>query len=115
MSGLVAGYELKRAGFNVRILEASSRLGGRVVTFRDPLFAPGLHAEGGAMRIPANHFLLHGYINKFNIDSLFPFEMKNKFIYLSNYRGGTTLTYDAFNDLLKSKSPELLALFPGLK
>uniref|UniRef100_A0A0B7KSB7 Amine oxidase domain-containing protein n=1 Tax=Bionectria ochroleuca TaxID=29856 RepID=A0A0B7KSB7_BIOOC len=51
-------YELKRAKFKVRILEASSRVGGRIITRRDPEFAPGLHAEGGAMRIPANHYLL---------------------------------------------------------
>ncbi|KAK0753000.1 hypothetical protein B0T18DRAFT_357088 [Schizothecium vesticola] len=115
VSGLVAGYELKRAGFKVRILEASSRVGGRVVTFREPAFAPGLHAEGGAMRIPGNHFLLHAYIKKFKIGSLFPFEMKNKFIYLSGYRGGTTLTYDEFDAKLVNKEPELLKLFPGLK
>ncbi|KAK4149616.1 hypothetical protein C8A00DRAFT_18727 [Chaetomidium leptoderma] len=115
VSGLVAGYELKRSGFDVTILEASSRVGGRVITLRDPLFAPGVHAEGGAMRIPSNHFLLHAYIDKFNIDSYFPFEMKNKFIYLSDYRGGTTLTYDDFNDKLVNCESELLALFPGLK
>lgn len=115
MSGLVAGYELKRAKFDVRILEASSRVGGRVVTFRDPLFAPGLHAEGGAMRIPANHFLSHAYINKFDINTLFPFEMKNKFIYLSGFRNGTTLTYDCFNRKLKNCDSELLKLFPNLK
>ncbi|PNP39177.1 hypothetical protein TGAMA5MH_08854 [Trichoderma gamsii] len=115
MSGLVAAYELKRAKFDVTILEASSRVGGRVITFRDPVFAPGLHAEGGAMRIPKNHYLLHEYINRFNIDSLFDFEMKNKFIYLSNYRGGTTLTYDDFNAKLVNRDRELLELFPGLK
>lgn len=114
MSGLVAGYELKRSGFNVRIFEASSRVGGRVVTFRDPVFAPGLHAEGGAMRIPANHFLTHAYIKNFNIDALFPFEMENKFIYLSGYHGGKTLTYAAFNNLLEESNPELLELFPSL-
>ncbi|KAK6333990.1 hypothetical protein TWF696_002501 [Orbilia brochopaga] len=115
VSGLVAGYELKRARFNVQILEASSRVGGRVITLRDPAFAPGLHAEGGAMRIPHDHFLLHAYIKEFKIDSLFPFEMKNKFIYLSGYRGGTTITYDSFDDKLKKRDAELLQLFPGLK
>ncbi|KAI1768961.1 hypothetical protein GGR53DRAFT_318104 [Hypoxylon sp. FL1150] len=114
IAGLVAGYELKRSGFNIRIFEASSRVGGRVVTFRDPIFAPGLHAEGGAMRIPGNHFLTHAYIKNFNIDTLFDFDMKNKFIYLSGYRGGTTLTYDHFNDLLKGCDHELLELFPNL-
>ncbi|KAK4210540.1 hypothetical protein QBC37DRAFT_349866 [Rhypophila decipiens] len=115
VSGLVAGYELKKLGFKVRLLEASSRVGGRVITFRDPVLAPGLHAEGGAMRIPANHYLLRAYIANFNIDTYLPFEMKNKFIYLSNYRGGTTLTYDDFNNKLTTQEAELLKLFPGLK
>ncbi|KAK4652142.1 hypothetical protein QC762_608520 [Podospora pseudocomata] len=115
VSGLCVGYELKKAGFDVTILEASSRVGGRVVTFRDPIFAPGLHAEGGAMRIPGNHFLLRTYIDNFKIGELFNFEMQNKFIYLSEYRGGTTLTYDDFNAKLKSHEPKLLKLFPSLK
>ena len=33
MAGLVAAYELKRAGHNVRILEAQDRVGGRVRTY----------------------------------------------------------------------------------
>ncbi|KAK7214340.1 hypothetical protein V2G26_002343 [Clonostachys chloroleuca] len=98
ISGLVAAYELKRAKFKVRILEASSRVGGRIITRRDPEFAPGLHAEGGAMRIPANHYLLREYIRKFNIDY---------------YRGGTTLTYDDFNKKLRQREPDLLSLFPN--
>ena len=114
VSGLCAGYELKKAGFDVTILEASSRVGGRVKTFREPTFAPRLHGEGGAMRIPENHFLLHQYIKNFGLVSqLFPFEMENKFIYISGY--GKTLTYDQFNDLLHNKNEELLKLFPGLK
>lgn len=119
VSGLCAGYELKKAGFNVTILEASSRVGGRVKTFHDPTFAPGLHGEGGAMRIPANHFLLHQYIADFGLNSkLFPFEMENKFIYVSGY--GETLTYAKFNSLLEDggtseESKKLLSLFPGLK
>lgn len=70
------------------------------------------------MRIPANHFLLHEYIKKFGLESeLFPFEMENKFIYVSGYRN--TLTYEKFNCLLKDggkseESQKLLALFPGL-
>ncbi|KAK4198244.1 putative L-amino-acid oxidase [Triangularia verruculosa] len=115
VSGLCAGYELKKAGFDVTILEASSRVGGRVITFRDPVFAPGLHAEGGAMRIPKDHFLLHQYIKDFKLGELFDFEMENKFIYLSEYRGGTTLKYSDFNKKLTTKEPQLLRLFPSLK
>lgn len=123
MSGLSAGYELKRAGYDVRILEASSRVGGRVKTFRKPTFAPGLHGEGGAMRIPKSHFLLLRYIKYFGLqEQLFPFEMENRFIYVSGY--GQTLTYKKFSELLEEAaepdkqsedSKKLLALFPGLK
>ena len=67
------------------------------------------------MRIPEDHSLLHAYITNFNVDSLFPFEMENKFIHLSGYLGGTTLTYDDFKDKLSKKDAELLKLFPTLK
>ena len=114
VSGLCAGYELKKAGFDVTILEASSRVGGRVKTFREPTFAHGLHGEGGAMRIPKNHFLLHKYIDDFGLHSQpFDFEMQNKFIYVSGY--GRTLTYAEFNKLLHHSDKKLLSLFPGLE
>ncbi|KAF5024621.1 hypothetical protein F66182_3384 [Fusarium sp. NRRL 66182] len=114
VSGLCAGYELKKAGFDVTILEASSRVGGRVKTFREPTFAHGLHGEGGAMRIPRNHFLLHKYIDDFGLKpQLFDFEMQNKFVYVSGY--GKTLTYKEFDTLLEKRDAKLLSLFPGLR
>ncbi|KAJ1323045.1 L-amino-acid oxidase [Microdochium nivale] len=119
-SGLCAGYELKKAGFKVTILEASSRVGGRVKTFREPYFAPGLHGEGGAMRIPSAHQLLLKYIQDFGIDDQFKFEMENKFIYISGL--GQTVPYGdeddpkegTFNYMLKNEDKKLMALFPGL-
>jgi len=113
-SGLCAGFELKKAGFDVTILEASSRVGGRVKTFRDPYFAPGLHGEGGAMRIPGNHKLLRQYIKNFGLEKqLFDFEMLNKYIYISGL--GRSISYSEFDAMLKRSDKELLALFPGLK
>ncbi|MBM4430221.1 MAG: FAD-dependent oxidoreductase [Chloroflexi bacterium] len=61
MAGLVAAYELDRAGHEVVLLEAQARVGGRVHTLRAP-FAPGLHAEAGAMRVPRTHTLTMAYI-----------------------------------------------------
>src|SRR5687768_6146605 len=75
MAGLVAAYELKRAGHEPIILEARHRLGGRVYTMREP-FAPGLHAEAGAMRVPSAHKLTMAYIEKFGLE-LLPFTMNN--------------------------------------
>jgi monoamine oxidase len=75
IAGLVAAYELLRAGHDPLILEAQSRVGGRVYTLREP-FAPGLYAEAGAMRIPRAHKLTLAYIEKFNLP-VFPFTMGN--------------------------------------
>ena len=47
MSGLVAAYELKKAGYNVKILEMSQRYGGRVKTLNEKDgFDKGLHTDG---------------------------------------------------------------------
>ncbi|USP81354.1 uncharacterized protein yc1106_08628 [Curvularia clavata] len=116
VSGLCAAFELKRRGFEVKILEASSRVGGRVITFRDPFLAPGLHAEGGAMRIPHDHYLLRQYIDDFGLTpSLFEFEMKNKFIHLTGMPPGRqTLRYTEFDKLLQEENEDLMKLFPDL-
>jgi monoamine oxidase len=71
LSGLVAGYELKRAGHKVTILEARNRVGGRVFTLRSP-FSDGHYAETGAARIPPDHNLTLGYANHFGL-TLDPF------------------------------------------
>jgi monoamine oxidase len=75
MAGLVAAYELLKAGHEPIILEAQQRVGGRVQTLREP-FTPGLYAELGAMRIPRVHHLTREYCQKFNL-KLNPFTMGN--------------------------------------
>ncbi len=111
-AGLCAAYELKRAGLDVVLLESSERTGGRVKTITAP-FTPNLHGEGGAMRLPENHVLVHTYLTQFGLnDQLEPFEQENKIIYLSTY--GKTITYDQFNALLVASDPGLLSCFPGL-
>ena len=67
MSGLAAAYELLRAGHDVTVLEARDRVGGRVLTLRDP-FAPGHSAEAGAARIPPEHDLTLGYARHFGLE-----------------------------------------------
>jgi len=93
MAGLVAAYELKKAGHKVTVLEASRRIGGRVWTLREP-FTHGLHAEGGAMRIPDAHKLTWRYIDKFNLKTQqFIMERKHQFLYVNN----TRMTWEQFN------------------
>jgi monoamine oxidase len=48
LSGLIAGNRIQGAGHEVTILEARSRVGGRVLTLREP-FAEGQHADVGAL------------------------------------------------------------------
>jgi monoamine oxidase len=62
MAGLVAATELNRLGYQVRVLEATGRAGGRVHTWRPD----GEHYhEFGAMRIPLAHTFTRHYIKKY--------------------------------------------------
>ncbi len=79
MAGLVAADMLSRAGHDPLILEAQSRIGGRVYTLREP-FAPGLYGEAGAMRIPRSHELTMAYIEKFALPT-YDFTLSNPHAY----------------------------------
>ena len=75
IAGLVAAYELLRAGHDPLILESQHRVGGRILTLREP-FMPGLYGEAGAMRIPRAHALTLAYAGKFGLE-LNPFTLQN--------------------------------------
>lgn len=66
IAGLVAAYELHRAGHDVTVLEARERLGGRVHTLTVP-FSDGQIAEAGASRIPSDHDLTLAYASHFDL------------------------------------------------
>jgi len=86
MAGLVAAYELKKAGHHPVVLEAQQRVGGRVFTLREP-FTHGLYGEAGAMRIPRSHLLTLAYVDTFKLPTL-PFTSYNPraFCYLNGER-----------------------------
>src|SRR5688500_11216577 len=44
-SGLAAAFELSRAGYDVTVVEARNRVGGRVISFSD--LVAGKNVEGG--------------------------------------------------------------------
>ena len=75
MAGLVAATELKRAGYDVEVVEAQTRVGGRIHTLREP-FSHGLYAEAGAMRVPSCHELVLRYVRRFGLP-LKPFRSHN--------------------------------------
>ncbi len=71
ISGLAAAYELAVVGHKVTVLEARSRVGGRVLTLRDH-FSEGYFVEAGAARIQPSHELALNYIRHFSLE-LTPF------------------------------------------
>lgn len=100
IAGLTAAFELKRAGHIPVLLEAQSRVGGRILTLREP-FAPGLYGEAGAMRIPRTHHLTLSYLKKFGLPTA-PFTMGNARAYC--YLHGQRVRigdYEANPDCLK--------------
>lgn len=84
LAGLAAGFELSRAGHDVKILEAQPRVGGRVLTLRD--FDENLSADVGAGRIPREHDLTHRYIRQFNLPLVAFYPAAQKFAVLENGR-----------------------------
>jgi monoamine oxidase len=79
MAGLVAASELARAGHDPIVLEAQQRVGGRILTLREP-FAAGLWAEAGAMRLPRSHRLTMSLVDRFGLQ-VQPFTMDNDSTY----------------------------------
>ena len=67
LAGLVAADELTRDGFDVRVVEARDRVGGRVHTVRGP-FAEGQHAEAGGEYIDTVHTEMLGLTERFGLE-----------------------------------------------
>lgn len=67
-SGLAAAYELSRAGYQVTVVEARNRVGGRVISFPD--LVPGKIVEGGAELIGSNHPAWIAYAKQFKLEFL---------------------------------------------
>jgi monoamine oxidase len=67
-SGLACAHELKAAGYDVTVVEARSRVGGRVLSFGD--YIPSRNVEGGGELIGSNHPAWVAYAEKFGLEFL---------------------------------------------
>jgi monoamine oxidase len=66
LSGLVAAHELAKLGATITILEARTRIGGRVWTVRDG-FADGQHGELGGEFIDEGHARMHRLAERYRL------------------------------------------------
>lgn len=64
-AGLAAAFELTAVGYDVDVVEARSRVGGRVLTMTD--LVPGKRVEGGGEFIGSNHPTWVAYAHKFGL------------------------------------------------
>lgn len=94
MAGLVAAYELRRAGYTVKVLEYNDRAGGRAWTLRGGdeytelggatqrcEFDTGLYLNPGPWRIPYHHHGVLDYAKRLGV-ALEPFVQVNHNAYL---------------------------------
>jgi monoamine oxidase len=97
MAGLVAAYELQRAGYKVTVLEYNQRAGGRSWTLRGGdeytelggfrqrcEFETGLYFNPGPWRIPFHHHAMLDYARRLNVP-LEPFPQLNVNAYLHSH------------------------------
>jgi monoamine oxidase len=94
LAGLVAAYELSRAGYKVRVLEYHARAGGRNWTLRGGdtytelggatqtcAFDPGFYINPGPWRLPYHHRAILDYCKRLGV-ALEPFIQVNHNAYL---------------------------------
>ena len=119
IAGLVAAYELHRAGFDVTVLEARDRVAGRVWTVRggdrivqtgrqDQVcgFSDGLYLKAGAARIPSTHHTILGYARTLGV----PLEVMVNANRASRWdMGGRVVTNGQMTNDLRGRLMELFA------
>ncbi len=123
LAGMLAAYELRRAGYSVRVLEFQERSGGRNYTLRggDTLtelggatqkvgFAPGNYINPGPWRIPYHHQAILHYCKAFGV-ALEPFiELNyNSYLHNTNAFGGVPQRYRHVAGDFTGQTAELLS------
>lgn len=124
ISGLTAAYELTKAGFQCKILEASHRAGGRNLTVRHGDFIdelgnphyckfdnePHLFFNMGPARIPAQHTGILHYCRELGVElELFCNYNKNCYAHDTEAFGGKPIRIREFEADIRGFMSELLA------
>jgi monoamine oxidase len=122
LAGMLAAYELRKAGYKVQILEFQNRPGGRNYSVRggdkivevggatqQSAFAPGNYLNPGPWRIPHHHRTLLHYCKQFGVE-LEPFIQLNHngFVHRSDAFGGKPQRYKELATDFKGHISELL-------
>ena len=112
LAGLGAAYNLMQQGYEVTVLEAQDRPGGRVQTAREGL-ARGGHAELGAVRIFETHEYTQKWVKAFGLE-LVPYDTGTRAFHLQGKRflapaAGEPWPLAGFAD---GEQPEPAARFP---
>src|SRR4051812_6745739 len=68
LAGMTAALDLRDAGWDVVVLEARDRVGGRVHTLYAP-FSTGLHAEAGGESIDDGHYAMLAMLKRFGLST----------------------------------------------
>jgi monoamine oxidase len=104
-SGLACAYELKAVGYDVTVIEARNRVGGRVLSFDD--IVPGKNVEGGGELIGSNHPTWVGYKDRFNLEFLDVTEWEDEYPILLD---GKRLTGEESERLYKEMEAALAGM-----
>ena len=104
-SGLAAAYELSQVGYDVTVVEARNRVGGRVISFSD--LVPGKNVEGGGELVGSNHPRWIAYAKHFKLKFV---DVTEEDCEAPIVLGGKRLTADESEALWK----EMEAAFPRI-
>jgi monoamine oxidase len=93
LAGLTTALDLRDAGWDVVVLEARPRVGGRVHTLYGR-FSGRLHAEAGGESIDNNHYAMQALINRYRLH--FEVRAPQKLVDAAVYAKGQRLPVGAF-------------------
>lgn len=128
ISGLACAYELERAGYDCTLIEASHRIGGRVLTIRAGDLVdemgnqqicgfddhPNLYLNAGPARIPAHHRLVHHYCKTLGVPlEVFVNENYHAWVQDPNAFGGKPVRMRALMADARGFMTELIAKSPN--